>query len=208
MPTKAEQTERTRAALLAAGRASFAARGFADTSTEELVQAAGVTRGALYHHFQDKRALFEAVYEEVEQELVDELASALDGVTDPLDVLRQGADAFLDACLDPAIQRISLLEAPSVLGWERWREIDEQYGLGLIQVALKAAMDDGAIRTGPVAPLAHMLFGALMEAAMLLAASPLPGEAREDVGRAVLLLIDGLAVPRPSRRRTQAPRRR
>src|SRR4051812_4771201 len=115
MPTKAEQTERTRAALIAAGRALFADRGFADTSTEELVRAAGVTRGALYHHFRDKRDLFEAVYEDVEQSLVAKIASSITTATDPLDVLRQGADAFLDACLDPAVRRIALLEGPSVL---------------------------------------------------------------------------------------------
>ncbi len=206
--TKAEQTERTRAALLAAGRASFAKLGYADTSTEELVHRAGVTRGALYHHFKDKRALFEAVYEEVEQDLVLELAAAVEGVTDPLQVLRRGAEAFLDLCLDPAIQRISLLEAPSVLGWARWREIDEHYGLGLIQTSVQAAMDAGAIRRQPVIPLAHVLFGALMEAAMLLAGSRAPGAAREDVGQAVTLLIDGLAGPSPKRRRTQPTRRR
>jgi AcrR family transcriptional regulator len=208
MPTKAEQTERTRAALIAAGRALFADRGFADTSTEELVRAAGVTRGALYHHFRDKRDLFEAVYEDVEQSLVSKIASSITTATDPLDVLRQGADAFLDACLDPAVRRIALLEGPSVLGWERWREIDERYGLGLVQMTLQAAMDAGAIRPGPVEALAHVLFGGLVEAAMLLAASPTPKKARAEVGGAVRALVDGLAEPRPAgqsvgRRRAQ-----
>ncbi len=208
MPTKAEQTERTRAALLAAGRALFGQRGFANTSTEDLVHEAGVTRGALYHHYRDKRALFEAVYEEIERGLVDELADALKDVKDPLEVLRRGAEAFLNACLDPAVQRISLLEAPSVLGWNRWREIDQAHGLGLVQAALQTAMDAGAIRSGPVEALAHVLFGALMDAAMLLAASPVPDEAREDVGKAVTVLIDGLAAPRSSRRSGQSTRRR
>src|SRR3954447_19363244 len=130
MPTKAEQTERTRAALIAAGRALFAERGFADTSTEELVRAAGVTRGALYHHFRDKRDLFEAVYEDVEQSLVAEIASSVTTATDPLEVLRQGADASLTACLAPAVRRIGPLDGPSVLGWERWREIDQPSRLG------------------------------------------------------------------------------
>lgn len=192
---------------MAAGRELFAEQGFADAATEQLVRDAGVTRGALYHHFRDKRALFEAVYEELEDELVQELTAALAGITDPLQVLRRGAEAFLDACLDPAVQRISLLEAPSVLGWERWREIDERYGLGLVQTALEAAMDSGAIRTGPVKPLAQVLFGALMEAAMLLAASPEPAAARKEIGRAVTILIDGLAVTAPKTPRPRGRRR-
>ena len=205
MPTKAEQTERTRAALIAAGRALFAERGFAATSTEELVRAAGVTRGALYHHFRDKRDLFQAVYEDVEKSLVGDVTQALGGAVDALDVLRRGSEAFLDACLDPAVQRISLLEAPSVLGWERWREIDQAYGLGMVQLALQTAMDAGAIRSAPVEPLAHVLFGGLVEAAMLLAASPDPPHARADVGRAVSVLLDGLAASQPGRR-ARSPR--
>jgi AcrR family transcriptional regulator len=209
MPTKAEQTERTRAALIRAGRTLFAERGFAATSTEELVRTAGVTRGALYHHFRDKRELFEAVYEDVERGLVEEVTRSLEGASDALEVLRRGSDAFLDACLDPAVRRISLLEAPSVLGWERWREIDQTYGLGMVKLALQAAMDAGAIRAAPVEPLAHVLLGGLMEAAMLLAASPDPRQARADAGRAVALLIDGLAAPgrAQARRVRPAPRR-
>jgi AcrR family transcriptional regulator len=203
MPTKAEQTERTRAALIAAGRALFAEKGFAETSTEELVRAAGVTRGALYHHFRDKRDLFEAVYEDVECSLVEGITAALGGVSDPVEVLHRGAAAFLDACLDPAVQRISLLEGPTVLGWERWREIDELYGLGLVQISLRAAMDAGAIRPAPVEALAHVLFGGLMEAALFLAASRSPEQARVEVGRAVAALLDGLTVPPPTGRRAR-----
>jgi AcrR family transcriptional regulator len=205
MPTKAEQTERTRAALIRAGRTLFAERGFAATSTEELVRTAGVTRGALYHHFRDKRELFEAVYEDVERSLVEEVTRSLEGASDALEVLRRGSAAFLDACLDPAVRRISLVEGPSVLGWERWREIDQTYGLGMVKVALQAAMDAGAIRAAPVEPLAHVLLGGLMEAAMLLAASPDPGQARADAGRAVALLLDGLAAPGRAQARRARP---
>jgi len=207
MPTKAEQTERTRAALIAAGRVLFAQRGFADTSTEELVRTAGLTRGALYHHFRDKRDLFEAVYEDVEKGLVEQLMGALQGAADPLEVLRRGAAAFLDACLDPAVRRIALLEGPSVLGWERWREIDQTYGLGLVQFALQAAMDAKVVRSAPVEPLAHVLFGGLVEAAMLLAASSDPRQARAEVGKAVTTLLDGLAAPKPPKSSRPASRR-
>jgi AcrR family transcriptional regulator len=199
MPTKAEQTEKTRAALIAAGRALFSQRGYAATSTEELVRAAGVTRGALYHHFTDKRALFEAVYEDVERRLVEDLVTKVDaGDRDPVVLLRKGAEAFLDACLDPAVQRIALLEGPSVLGWERWREIDQAYGLGLVQGTLRAAMDAGSLRPAPVEALAQVFFGGLVEGAMLLAASANPEQARKDVGSAIAVMLDGMLAPTPA----------
>jgi AcrR family transcriptional regulator len=194
LPSKAEQTERTRAALIAAGRALFTERGFADTATEELVRTAGVTRGALYHHFADKKALFEAVYEDVETTLVAKLLDRLNGLSEPIDILRTGVEAFLDCCMDPSVRRIALVEAPSVLGWERWREIDMAYGLGLVQMSLKEAMDAGALERSPVEPLASVLFGGLMEAGMLLAASPNPSRTRKELGAALRRLIDGLAA--------------
>src|SRR5437764_3794597 len=114
--TKAGQSEATRAALVEAARPLFAQRGYAAVATEEIVRSAGVTRGALYHHFAGKAELFAAVYEEVEQELLESIAaSAIGGATDPLQALRAGARAFFDACEDPAVQRISLIDAPSVL---------------------------------------------------------------------------------------------
>src|SRR2546422_2953108 len=160
--TKAEQSEATRAALVAAGRSLFAARGYAAVATEEIVRAAGVTRGALYHHFAGKVELFEAVYEDVERRLVEQIAaSALSSASDPLAALHAGAQAFLDACEDPAVQRIALLDAPSVLGWERWREVGMRYAFGLVQNTVAAAMDAGLIERQPVVALAHLLLGAI-----------------------------------------------
>lgn len=195
MTSKAAQAESTRAALLATGRRLFAERGFAATSTEELVSAAGVTRGALYYHYADKRALFEAVFEDLERELVDVLLAKVGAVADdPLALLYGGVDAFLDACLDPAIQRIALLEAPAVLGWERYREIEQTYGLGVARAALQAAMDAGVVTAQPVEPLAHVLFGGLVEAALYMAAAPDPRRARREVGAALGTLIDGITA--------------
>src|SRR5438067_13352134 len=114
---KADQSEATRAALIGAARELFAARGYGAVATEEIVRAAGVTRGALYHHFAGKMELFEAVYEEVERELLESIAaSAVAEATDPVQVLRAGARGFFTACEDPAVQRIALIDAPSVLG--------------------------------------------------------------------------------------------
>jgi AcrR family transcriptional regulator len=190
--TKAEQSEATRRALVGAAERLFTERGYADTPTEAVVQAAGVTRGALYHHFRDKAALFQAVYEALEERVVDQVHARIKGVSDPLKVLQRGAEGFLDACLDPAVRRVVLLEGPSVLGWERWREIDQAYGLGLTTAALEAAVAAGAIQRAPIEPLAHVLFGGLVDAAMLIASAADPRAARRDVGRAVALVIRGL----------------
>ena len=111
----------------------FTARGYAEVGTEEVVAAAKVTRGALYHHFTDKRDLFRAVHERVEQSLVEGIGGQMDGVSDPWEVLVTGTRAFLDACDDPAVKQIALIDAPAVLGWREWREVDERYGLGLMR---------------------------------------------------------------------------
>ncbi len=194
MSTKAEQSEATRAALIGVARRRFAERGYARVSTEEIVRDAGVTRGALYHHFDGKRDLFRAVFEEVERELSQKIAErALTG-SEPLQALEAGAAMFLDSAGEPEVRQIALIDAPSVLGWEEWREIGMRYGLGLVQAALQAAMDAGAIAEQPVRPLAHMLLGALDEAAMLVALADDPAAAREEVGNTVGTLLDGLRV--------------
>ena len=166
---KAEQSEATRAALVAIARRLFAERGYAKVGTEEIVRAAGVTRGALYHHFSGKEDLFRAVYEDVERELVEQIATGAMSAGDPFAALQAGAQAFLDACEDPGIQRIALLDAPSVLGWAQWREIGLKYGFGLVEATLEATMEAGQIARQPVKPLAHLLIGAIDEAAMLVA---------------------------------------
>ncbi|HEU5142199.1 MAG TPA: helix-turn-helix domain-containing protein, partial [Solirubrobacterales bacterium] len=138
--TQSERSEATRTALTGAARRLFAERGYAGVGTEEIVQAAGVTRGALYHHFPGKRQLFDAVYEQLEIELAQRIAAgALEaGAASPLEAMRAGAKMFLDACVEPEVQRIALLDGPSVLGWDRWREIGAEHGLGLIEATLQA----------------------------------------------------------------------
>jgi AcrR family transcriptional regulator len=180
---KAEQSQATQAALIAAARELFAREGYAAVATQQIVRAAGVTRGALYHHFAGKAELFAAVYEDVERKLVEQIAqSAMASASDPLQALLIGARAFLDACEDPAVRRIALVDAPSVLGWEQWREIGMRYGLGLIEEVLQAAMDAGLIDPQPVTPLAHLLLGAIDEGAMLIARADDAGRTRAEVG--------------------------
>jgi AcrR family transcriptional regulator len=182
----------TRVALLRAGRELFAQRGFAAVGTEEIVARAGVTRGALYHHFADKRDLFRAVHEELEQRLVADIGTRIGGIDDPWELMVAGVRAFLDACTDPAVMRIALLDAPAVLGWDEWREIDARYGLGLVSFALQNAMDRGVLRPRPVRPLAHLLMGAMTEAAMVIANGGDPAAARDEVEAPLLALLEGL----------------
>ncbi len=190
--TQAERSEGTRAALLAAARRLFAERGYADVGTEEIVRAAGVTRGALYHHFAGKRELLEAVYEQLEAELAQELADRITPGAGALETLAEGAEMFLDHCLEPEVQRIVLLDAPAVLGWELWREIGARYALGLIEALLVAGMDSGEIRRQPIEPLSHALLGALDEVAMLVARADDPALARADAGQTIETLIAAL----------------
>jgi AcrR family transcriptional regulator len=184
----------TRERLLRAARALFAQRGYSAVGTEEIVRAAGVTRGALYHQFRDKEQLFEAVFEEVEAETTQRIAEgALAAATDPLTALRAGARAFLAVCAEPDIERIILLDAPAVLGWERWREIGFRHGLGLIVGVLQAGMDAGAIAPAPVTPLAHLLLGAMDEGALYITRAQDGATARAEVETIIDRLIDGLA---------------
>lgn len=194
--TQAERSESTRGALIAAARGLFAARGYAGVGTEEIVRAAGVTRGALYHHFEGKRELFEAVYERIESELAERIAAGAlaANASSPMDAMRAGAEMFLVASTEPETQRIVLLDGPSVLGWDRWREIAAEHGLGLIEATLQAAVDAGAIEQQPVRPLAHVLMGALDEAAMLVARADDPEAMRAKVGRTLDSLLVALSA--------------
>lgn len=190
--TQAERSEATRNALVAAARRLFAQRGYAAVGTEEIVREAGVTRGALYHHFEGKRELLEAVYEQIESGIAAELAESLVPGASVLDTLSAGADAFLDHCLEPEVQQIVLLDAPAVLGWERWREIGARYGLGLISALVTAGIDAGEIKPQPVEPLAHALLGALDEIAMFVARAEDQTAARAQAGETLAGLVAAL----------------
>jgi len=183
--TQAERRSATRGALLDAGRALFAERGFADAGQEDIVERAGVTRGALAHHFGTKKGLFRAVVEAVETDLTAHIATAAMAGDDPMAHLRLGCLAFLDSALDPAVRRIVLLDAPAVLGWQEWREIDAAYGLGLVSEVLEHCMEAGLLSPRPVQPLAHILLAALNEAAMLVANADDPVATRATVGEEV-----------------------
>jgi AcrR family transcriptional regulator len=159
----------------------FAERGVDGVSAEELVTAAGVTRGALYHHFTNKADLFRAVYERMEAELRDELVARLDTVDDPLIALVTSIGWFLDICERPDVRRIGLVEAPAVLGWQTWREIENAYALGLIVDRLDAAARAGVPLPAPARVLAPLLFASVIEAALTITAADDPAAARAAV---------------------------
>jgi AcrR family transcriptional regulator len=194
MNVKQEQSRSTRSALLEAARGLFAETGYAAVSTEEIVRRAGVTRGALYHHFRDKRDLFRAVFEQVEQEVAEKIAAAALSETDPWEQQTVALRAFLDVCLEPAVQRIVLVDAPSVLGLKVWRDIEAAYGLALVRAGLQSVMDAGLIEKQPLEPLAHLLFGALTEAGLMIARAEDVEAARAEVGASVERLLEGLRV--------------
>lgn len=186
------QAEATRAALVAAARRLFVEKGYHDTGTEEIVAASGVgTRGALYHHFGDKRALFQEVFEQVEVDLLS-AAGGVDEGGDALGRLRSGLLRFLDASTTPEVQRIILIDGPAVLGWQTWRELEGRYGVGAIHGLLERAVLDGSLQPQPLIVLAHVLLAAVDEAALLIANSSDPMSAREQGIAAISQLLAGL----------------
>jgi len=197
--TQASRTASTRAALINAARRLFAEHGYGEVGTEQIALAAGVTRGALYHQFADKADLFAAVLESVEVDVTTRLIEVVDAVAarggQPLDLLIAGADAWLDASADPEVRRIALLDGPSVLGWERWREVGMRHGLGLVKSLLIELIEAGGIPVQPVDPLAHALVGALDEAALYVALAEDPVQARAETGVVLRRFVTAVAAP-------------
>lgn len=186
------EAQATRDALIRAALELFTKRGYAGVGTEEIVARAKVTRGALYHHFTDKRDLFRAVFERVEGDLMERIGSTMEGADDAWNLMVAGMRAFLDACEEPAVKQISLIDAPAVLGWEEWREIDNRHGLGLTRAALQGAVEAGVLRPIAVDPMAHLFVAALSEAAFVIAHADNPRKARAEVEEALTQLVEGL----------------
>lgn len=187
-----ENTEATRRALLDAATELFTARGFSETPTEEIVKRARVSRGALYHHFTDKRDLFRAVLEEVNVGATSAIAERGLSGEDVWAGVIEGVNAFLDVCHDPAYRQVVLLDGPAVLGWREWRDIGEKHGLGLVRAMVEAAAEKGVIDPQPAEPLASMIHAALNEAGMHIANASDPKKARQRVSESLFTLLDGL----------------
>jgi AcrR family transcriptional regulator len=190
---RADQVQQTRAALVAAARRLFGKQGFSETSVDDIAREARVTTGALYHHFATKTALFQAVFEQLHEESLAQSAAAAAGGRDDLDRLARGSDAFLDSVLDPEIQRILIVDAPAVLGPERFTELDERYAFTAMVMLLEGARAAGIIRTQDPETLARLLIGAMTRGAMLIANSPTPRTTRDAVSVGLKELLGGLA---------------
>jgi AcrR family transcriptional regulator len=202
--TQAERLAATRAALLKAARTIFAEQGYAAAATEEIVRRAKVTRGALYHHFEDKRSLFDAVASEVAREIAEKI-DAMTPMDDPLKALIVGTGAFLDACLDPAVRRIYLIDAPAVLGWHRWREIDAPHGVRSLREGVSAMLAERPDDALALEPTTFLLAGAFNEAALWIAEAKDEKAARRAMDRSLAALIERLFVqPRSPRGRARA----
>jgi AcrR family transcriptional regulator len=192
--TQADRSAATREALIAAARRLIAAHGYAEVGTDAIATEAGVSRGALYHQFTDKVALFDAVVDAVEADVAARIAeqAIAGGVSDPIEGMRRAVRAWLEICVEPEIYRIALLDGPSVLGWARWREVCQRHVFGLVEVVLAQAMELGRIRPQPLRPLAHLLMGASDEAALYVVEAADRDRARAEMIAVLDQLIEGV----------------
>lgn len=197
MNQKIAKGQATRQHLIIVAMRLFARTGFAATSIEAVMATTGTSRGALYHHFDSKTALFEAVLERVEADIAHSVVAASRGIADPVEALRAGCNAWFDLAREPSVRQIVLVDAPSVVGWAKWREIDARYGFGLMKAALKNAAKAGRLGSQPASPeliemLAHMLLASVLEIALIIARSDDPVAAKQEGRIAFETLIDRL----------------
>jgi AcrR family transcriptional regulator len=192
--TQAERSAATQRALVEAARRLWGERGYAEVSTPEIAAAAGVTRGAMYHQYADKAALFRAVIEAMDQEIIERLQVSVAAARPktPADTMHAMAEAWLDIAGEHEVQQLMLLDAPSVIGWREYRELSQNNSIESAEALLKAAIEAGQLRPQPLRPLALVVLGALEEAAMYLAGADDPARARQEVRAVVRDLIDGI----------------
>jgi AcrR family transcriptional regulator len=184
--------EATKSALISAARALFVSKGYFATGTEEIVAKAGVgTRGALYHHFADKEDLFRSVFDQVQGDLA--AATVVNEQDDALELLTAALQQFLDASAENLdVQQVVLIDGPAVLGWDQWRRLEAQYGLGVITAMLDSAVAQKVIPREPTAPLAHMLLAAVDEAALYIANAENRQQAHTQARQSLRRLLGGL----------------
>lgn len=195
MSRQAQRSEATRGELIRVARDLFTDPGYEKTAIDLIATKAGVTKGAIYHHFPNKRDLFQAVFEVLEQQIVEQVIVAAHAAGDDVwEGLRLGTGAFLQAARDPAVARIVLIDGPSVLGWETWREIDDRYGFALTRASLEGAMGAGLIAEQPLDPLAHIFLAALSEAALQIARADDTEKAIEGMTGAVTALMESMRL--------------
>jgi AcrR family transcriptional regulator len=187
MNLRIAQGEATRRRLLEIATELFAKQGYDRTSVEQVLRRAKVSKGSLYHHFPGKEALFEAVLEDMEARVAEATTRAARGIDDPVEALRAGSKAWLKLARDPAVRQIVLIDAPTAVGWEKWREIDERHAFGILKGAVEAAGPAGSPDV-----IAHLLLAALIEMAMVVARAERPTSALRDAQAAIDSLLDAV----------------
>jgi AcrR family transcriptional regulator len=192
---KAERGLATRRAILETATRLFAEHGYAAVSIDAVLEACGISRGALYHHFASKEALFEAVFEVLEAEICDKVIASSAGARDGVRGLAAGCDAFLDLVQEKAMRQIVLTDAPSVLGWDKWREIEARYGFGLLKASLARVSAEGGLPAAMVEIFAHMLLASLNEVALVIARAEDRPAASAEAKAAIGTLLTRLLGP-------------
>jgi AcrR family transcriptional regulator len=190
--TRSEKGLATRDRIVGAATRLFTAAGYEGTSIEDLLGELQISRGALYHHFNGKEELFEAVLERVEADIAQATKDATAGISDPVIALRTGVDAFLRMARDETVKRVVLIDAPAVLGWEKWREIDARHGFGLMKASLKAAAKKKRLRAELIEIYAHILLAGVMETALVIARADDSEKATRNGRTAIAELINKL----------------
>jgi AcrR family transcriptional regulator len=190
-----EYSESTRHALVDSAVHLFTKRGYAATSLDEVAKRSRVTKGALYHHFSGKQALFEAAFDAVESTVMAKLTEIVVGPGDPWERAMNGIRHYVDICLDPSYQRIVVHEAPVVMGWERWREAEDHFSFGLVRTGIQALIDGGMIEDLPVEVSARLLFGALTAGATVIARADDPKQAGAEVATTIIRMLERLRRP-------------
>ncbi|MDR6598824.1 AcrR family transcriptional regulator [Saccharothrix longispora] len=189
-----EYSESTRQALVDSAVELFTKRGYAGTSLDEVAKRARLTKGALYHHFSGKQALFEAAFDSVENAFMRKLTEIVSAPGDPWDTAIAGLRAYVRVCLEAPYQRIVIHEAPVVMGWERWREAEEHFSYGLLRSTIEVLVESGELAQLPVETMSRLLFGALSAGASTIAGSSDPRKASAEVERTIVRVVEGLRV--------------
>lgn len=209
-PLREVYAETTRNALLDTGRRLFVERGYPAVAAEELVRAAGLSRGALYHHFGGKPGLFEAIFAEQEERAAQRIAAAMATQTEPWQQAMTGVETFLDVCGEADYRDIVLLQGPIALGWQRWRELDQHHLGDLLTAGVRQLLAAGLLQPHPAELIAAAIYGSLTELSLAVAAADDPAQAREQAGALVVGLLRGIStrpdVPARGRTRRARPR--
>ncbi|RSM70312.1 TetR/AcrR family transcriptional regulator [Kibdelosporangium aridum] len=189
---RADYSESTKQALVDSASDLFTKNGYAATSLDAIVKRARVTKGALYHHFSGKQALFEAAFHQVETQAMAQLTKAIDGDGSPWERALDGVQEYIKVCLDPTYQRLVIREAPVVMGYERWRECEERYSFGIVRSVLESLIEAGELGDVPIEVTARMMFASLAAGAQIIAEAGDPKKASAEVFTALIHMIEGI----------------